>query len=87
MYRFTEVIVQQGIILPVNSVGACDGRQSINESRSLGVPICRYVRNYSVIHSASQSSFGLLSGKLEFGTVGPESRYGRITRVNRRPGR
>ncbi len=30
---------------------------------------------------------GLLSGKLEFGTVGPESRCGRITRVNRRPGR
>jgi hypothetical protein len=33
------------------------------------------------------SSLGLLSGKLEFGTVGPESRCDRITRVNRRPGR
>jgi hypothetical protein len=26
--------------------------------RSLGVPICRYVGNDSVIHSASQSAFG-----------------------------
>jgi hypothetical protein len=30
---------------------------------------------------------GLLSGKLEFSTVGAESCCGRITRVNRRPGR
>jgi hypothetical protein len=87
MYRFSEVIVRQRIVLPFNSLGACDGRQPISDSRSLGVPICRDVRNYSVFHSAPQSSWGLLGGKREFGTVGPESRRGqRITRVSRRPG-
>jgi hypothetical protein len=63
---------------------ACDGRQSISESRSLGVPICRYVRSDSVIHSASSRRW---AAEREAGIRDgwSRSRCGRITRVNRRP--
>jgi hypothetical protein len=73
-YRFTEVAIHQRIISPpVNTLGACDGRQSISESWSPDVSICRYVRNYPLHTQRLPVGVGQLSGKLQFGAVGAEA--------------